>query len=238
MRPLKSTCYTIFKSFYDFYKVDGAFHSDELHETADENGVELHLTNMAVTKPKAKLPVSEFEIDKKTNIITMCPDGYAPTRAGVKYDAKGRYPHTLMRRVTIRNPFQIFVVATDQKRRPALRWRGVYFNPNRVMQVQPLVSIVVNMAQLSLFSLSKDLRLVELQAMPVSLFRSQPPVIVLKCEHQIAVNKPPLSDRTIPLIFGDRFIYIRPVPEAARIMLKHRYVPFALRFCFSSIFPK
>ena len=66
----------------DMY-VDGAFHSEGLHETADENGVELHLTNMAGTKPTMKLPVSEFEIDKDTNIITRCPGGYAPTRAGV-----------------------------------------------------------------------------------------------------------------------------------------------------------
>lgn len=43
--------------------------------------VEIHLTNMSGTEPTKKLPVTEFDIDKTTNVINKCPGGYIPTRA-------------------------------------------------------------------------------------------------------------------------------------------------------------
>ena len=61
----------------DMY-VDGGFHSEDVYDAAKEAGIEIHLTNMSGTKPRKKLPVTEFEIDPETNIIIKCPKGYTP----------------------------------------------------------------------------------------------------------------------------------------------------------------
>ena len=66
----------------DMY-VDGAFHSADVHDTAESNGIKIHLTNMTGTKPGKYLPVSSFEIDGETNVIIKCPGGQAPMNAGV-----------------------------------------------------------------------------------------------------------------------------------------------------------
>ncbi len=66
----------------DMY-VDGGFHSPEVHAIAKENGINIHLTNMSGIKPKKRLAITEFEMDKKTNIIIRCPMGHLPTRAGL-----------------------------------------------------------------------------------------------------------------------------------------------------------
>lgn len=63
--------------------VDGGFHSEDVHQTAEENGIEIHLTNMSGTEPTKKIPVTEFEIDETTNVIRKCPNGYTPKHAGV-----------------------------------------------------------------------------------------------------------------------------------------------------------
>ena len=66
----------------DMY-VDGGFHSDEVHKTAEENEIGIHLTNMSGTTPEKKLPVTAYEIDHDTKVIQKCPAGHAPTRSGV-----------------------------------------------------------------------------------------------------------------------------------------------------------
>ena len=66
----------------DMY-VDGGFHSEDVHQTAEENGIEIHLTNMSGTEPTKKIPVTEFDIDETTNVIRKCPKGYTPKHAGV-----------------------------------------------------------------------------------------------------------------------------------------------------------
>jgi len=77
----------------DMY-VDGGFHSEDVHQTAKENEIEIHLTNMSGTEPTKKLPVTEFDIDKTTNVINKCPGGYIPTRAGVSGgQTSAHFPH-------------------------------------------------------------------------------------------------------------------------------------------------
>ncbi len=44
----------------DLY-VDGGFHSKDVSDSAREQGIELHLTDMSGTEPSKKLPVTDFE---------------------------------------------------------------------------------------------------------------------------------------------------------------------------------
>ena len=77
----------------DMY-VDGGFHSPDVHTTAKENGIEIHLTNMSGTTPIKKLPATAFEIDSETYIISKCPMGYVPTRSGVSNSqTSAHFPH-------------------------------------------------------------------------------------------------------------------------------------------------
>ena len=63
--------------------VDGGFHSPDVHKTAAENDIEIHLTDMCGTEPSKKISVAEFDIDEETNIIIRCPGGHAPTHASI-----------------------------------------------------------------------------------------------------------------------------------------------------------
>jgi hypothetical protein len=77
----------------DMY-VDGGFHSEDVHQTAKENGIEIHLTNMSGTEPKKKIPVSAFDIDETTNKINKCPAGHIPTHTKVsKGQTTGHFSH-------------------------------------------------------------------------------------------------------------------------------------------------
>jgi hypothetical protein len=77
----------------DMY-ADGGFHSPDVHKTAEENGIEIHLTNMTGTKQTTGLPISKFEIDDETNIIIRCPGGHTPTKAGIsKSQTTAHFPH-------------------------------------------------------------------------------------------------------------------------------------------------
>jgi hypothetical protein len=77
----------------DMY-VDGGFHSEDVHQTAAENEIEIHLTNMSGTEPTKKIPVTEFDIDETTNVINKCPGGYIPTHAGVSGgQTVAHFPH-------------------------------------------------------------------------------------------------------------------------------------------------
>lgn len=76
----------------DMY-VDGGFHSEDVHRTAKENEIEIHLTNMSGREPTKKLPVTEFDIDE-TTVINKCPGGYIPTCAGVSSrQTSAHFPH-------------------------------------------------------------------------------------------------------------------------------------------------
>jgi len=59
----------------DMY-LDGSFHSHELHKKANENGMNIHLTNMSGTEPVKKVSLTEFEIDPVTSLIISCPKGH------------------------------------------------------------------------------------------------------------------------------------------------------------------
>ena len=87
----------------DMY-VDGGFHCDGVHQAAEENGIEIHLTNMSGTNPSTKMDVSEFDIDKDTNIIIRCPGGHAPIRAGVSNSqTTAHFPHEACRNCEFRD---------------------------------------------------------------------------------------------------------------------------------------
>lgn len=74
--------------------VDGGFHSEDIHQTASDNDIEIHLTNMTGREPTKKMPVTDFEIDEHTNVIKKCPGGYIPTNAGVSNSQTcAHFPH-------------------------------------------------------------------------------------------------------------------------------------------------
>jgi hypothetical protein len=75
--------------------VDGNFHSEKIHQTAGDHGIEIHLTNMGGgLQPEQKLPVSAFDIDEVTNIIKKCPGGYVPINGGLnKSQTSAYFPH-------------------------------------------------------------------------------------------------------------------------------------------------
>jgi len=79
----------------DMY-VDGNFHSEKVHQTAEQNRMEVHLTNMGggLHPERNKLPVSTFDIDEETNIIKRCPCGHVPINAGLnKSQTFAYFPH-------------------------------------------------------------------------------------------------------------------------------------------------
>ena len=74
--------------------VDGAFHSEKVYQAAEKAEIKIHLTNMTGTEPTKKIPLSEFDIDKTTNIINKCPGGHIPSRTGVSGgQTSAHFPH-------------------------------------------------------------------------------------------------------------------------------------------------
>ncbi|MBC7765710.1 MAG: transposase [Hyphomonadaceae bacterium] len=63
--------------------VDGGYHSPKVVEEAAKQGVKLHFTNLNGREPSKKLPVTAFEMNEETNIITKCPKGNIPLSTGV-----------------------------------------------------------------------------------------------------------------------------------------------------------
>lgn len=63
----------------DLY-ADGGYYSNDVAEEAETNKIKMHLTDMTGKKTTKKLPVTDFEIDEKTNLINKCPGGHTPTR--------------------------------------------------------------------------------------------------------------------------------------------------------------
>ena len=75
---------------------DGGFYSPEVIEAAGKAGVEMHFTDMTGTSPSKKLPVSEYEVEEKTRIITKCPAGYKPDMAAIsKGQSVAHFPCTV-----------------------------------------------------------------------------------------------------------------------------------------------
>ena len=68
----------------DMY-VDGGFHSEGIHQAAEENDVRVHLTGMSGTEPQMKLPVTRFQFAESNPVILQCPAGHVPLRAGIHH---------------------------------------------------------------------------------------------------------------------------------------------------------
>ena len=63
---------------------DGGYYSEKVSATGAANNIDLHFTDMTGREPKFKLPVTAFEIDVETTIITKCPNNVAPLHTVVK----------------------------------------------------------------------------------------------------------------------------------------------------------
>jgi hypothetical protein len=78
----------------DLY-VDGSFNSPKVLDTAEEEKVNLHFTNMNGRDVSRKLPVTDFVIDEATDIIKQCPKGFKPLHAGVSGgQTVAHFPHS------------------------------------------------------------------------------------------------------------------------------------------------
>lgn len=66
----------------DLY-VDGGYHSETVNQTAEEQKIKLHLTNMSGTRPSKKMEATSFDIDEQTLEIVKCPAGQTPTRVSI-----------------------------------------------------------------------------------------------------------------------------------------------------------
>jgi hypothetical protein len=111
----------------DMY-VDGGFHSETVHQTAGENEIEIHLTNMAGTKPSIKLPINEYEIDADTNIIIRCPAGYKPLRAAISGgQSVAHFPHEACNNCPLREQCH----SKEQKKNCVVRVNIKAINANR-----------------------------------------------------------------------------------------------------------
>ncbi|MCL0071907.1 hypothetical protein M1N51_01670 [Peptococcaceae bacterium] len=49
----------------------------------NNNHINLLFTNLSGREPTKKLPVTEYQIDESTNIITKCPKGITPLHTGI-----------------------------------------------------------------------------------------------------------------------------------------------------------
>lgn len=63
---------------------DGGYFSEKVITTGLVNNIDLHFTNMTGREPKSKLPVTAFEFDAETQIITKCPNHVTPLHATIK----------------------------------------------------------------------------------------------------------------------------------------------------------
>lgn len=64
--------------------VDGGFHGKAVYNAAEENQIDIHLTNMT-GKPLQKMDPTAFELSEDNHIIT-CPKGEKPLRANLTRD--------------------------------------------------------------------------------------------------------------------------------------------------------
>jgi len=66
----------------DMY-VDGGFHSEDVHNSAKTNNVNIHLTNMTGRESTKEISAADFDIDPQTKLIIKCPAGNASKHAKV-----------------------------------------------------------------------------------------------------------------------------------------------------------
>jgi hypothetical protein len=64
--------------------LDGGYYSEKVTETAADNNIDIHYTDMTGRGPQSKLPVTAFEFDAETLTITKCPNNTVPLRAVIK----------------------------------------------------------------------------------------------------------------------------------------------------------
>jgi len=111
----------------DMY-VDGGFHSEGVHQTAEENEIEIHLTNMTGKKSRKYFSPTEFEIDEDTDIIIKCPRGQAPIRAGV---SKGQSVAHFSHEVCCSCPLREQCQSKEQKKNNVVRLNVKAINASR-----------------------------------------------------------------------------------------------------------
>ena len=66
----------------DLY-MDGGYHSETVNQTAEEQNIQIHLTNMSGTRPSKKIEATAFEMDEQTHVILKCPASQVPTRVSI-----------------------------------------------------------------------------------------------------------------------------------------------------------
>lgn len=62
---------------------DGGYYGEDVNDAAATEGVEMHFTDMTGREPDSKLPVTAFEFEIGTSLITKCPNGVVPIRAAI-----------------------------------------------------------------------------------------------------------------------------------------------------------
>ncbi len=78
----------------DLY-VDGSFNSPKVLDTAEEEKVNLHFTNLNGRDVSKKLPVTDFVVDEATDIIKQCPKGFKPLHTGISGgQTVAHFPHS------------------------------------------------------------------------------------------------------------------------------------------------
>ena len=63
---------------------DGGYFSEKVIATGSANNIDLHFTDMTGRGPKSKLPVTAFEFEAETLIITKCPNNMDPLHVAIK----------------------------------------------------------------------------------------------------------------------------------------------------------
>lgn len=64
--------------------LDGGYYSEDVTAAGAANFIDTHFTDMTGREPKSKLPVTAFEFEAETLIITKCPNNVVPLRATIK----------------------------------------------------------------------------------------------------------------------------------------------------------
>jgi len=73
-------------------------------DAANENGIEMHLTDMIGTEPTKKLPATDFKIDEDSDKILECPNKQLPERADVRNgQTVAHFPHSACENCELRD---------------------------------------------------------------------------------------------------------------------------------------
>ena len=108
--------------------VDGGFHSEGVHQVAEENEIEIHLTNMTGKKSHKYFSPTKFEIDEDTDIIIKCPGGQVPISAGIsKGQSVAHFSHDTCNNCPLREQCQ----SKEQKKNNVIRINVKAINASR-----------------------------------------------------------------------------------------------------------